>query len=167
MHIETYSFSDDGVIPNNRLPVILYRQVEEGNNLSAWLENRFKANNWTNNWRDIILPYDHFHSTTHEVLGVGYGSVSLQLGGKRNGLALTVSTGDVLIIPAGVGHRALTEGTNYEIVGGYPGGLAWDLMKGNLEERTLAFARIPQLALPETDPVFGTKGALLQKWNAV
>lgn len=161
-----YFFSDDGIIPNSQLPVLVYWQVVTGDDRSSWLENQFKANNWTNNWRDIVLSYDHFHSTTHEVLGVGKGSVTLQIGGK-NGLALTVFAGDVLIIPAGVGHYALEQDEPYEIIGGYPNGLNWDLIRGSEEERREALPRIAQLALPDTDPIFGADGALLRLWSSM
>ncbi|HEY1054719.1 MAG TPA: cupin domain-containing protein [Emticicia sp.] len=161
---EKYFFADDGTIPNNHLPVIVYHQVTDAEDKSAWLEERFKANDWTNNWRDIVLPYDHFHSTTHEVLGVGKGSVKLQIGGAE-GMALTVAAGDVIILPAGVGHFSLSDHKNYEIVGGYPEGKDWDLLTGTTEERKEAISRIENLPVPETDPVFGKGGELLKWWD--
>ncbi|MFD1140899.1 cupin domain-containing protein [Larkinella insperata] len=164
--VERYLFADDGVIPNSPLPVVLYRRVWAGADLSSWLENRFKTHHWTNNWRDIILPYDHFHSTTHEVLGVGKGRVKLHIGGQK-GETLTVSEGDVLIIPAGVGHFALPQDDPYEIVGGYPDGRSWDLLRGSAEERMDALSRIAQLPLPQTDPIFGADGPLRSVWHSV
>lgn len=161
---EKYYFNDDGTIPNSHLPVIVYFQIIEAEDKSVWLEDRFKANGWTNNWRDIVLPYHHFHSTTHEVLGVGKGSVKLQIGGK-NGLTIEVSAGDVLIIPAGVGHRGVSRHKNYEIVGGYPDGRDWDLLKGSTEERKEALPRIAHLPIPNTDPIFNLEGELLKLWH--
>ncbi|NJN33697.1 MAG: cupin [Saprospiraceae bacterium] len=160
---EKYYFKDDGTIPNSRLPVILYHQICAEKDTSEWLEQHFKINGWTNNWRDIVLPYDHFHSTTHEVLGVGKGSVVLHIGGK-NGLSLSVSAGDVLILPAGVGHYALTDDKNYEIVGGYPEGKSWDLLRGSDDERKIAFSNLEKLSIPSTDPIFGLEGELLKLW---
>jgi uncharacterized protein YjlB len=129
MTSKTFYFKDDGIIPNNALPVILYQKVTDAQDCSDWLEHHFRENKWLNNWRDIILPYDHFHSNTHEVLGLGRGSVSLKLGGT-NGLILSLSAGDVVILPAGVGHYSVTEHTDYEFVGGYPNGAEWDLKTG-------------------------------------
>jgi uncharacterized protein YjlB len=152
--LTTYQFNDDGTIPNNPLPVLLYGQVCEVADQAAWFERQFHRNGWTNNWRDIILPYDHFHSTTHEVLGVAKGTVVLQLGGRK-GREVRVRPGDVLVLPAGVGHCALPGEGDYEIVGGYPNGRAWDLLRGSLAERTDALPHIKALPIPATDPFLG------------
>lgn len=164
MTIETYFFTDDGTTPNSSLPVIVYRNVCSAADKSQWLEDCFRANGWTNNWRDIVLRYHHFHSTTHEVLGVGKGMVELQIGGV-NGKVVTASAGDVIIIPAGVGHCSVNKDDNYEMVGGYPGGASWDLLTGTAEERKTALANIQQLKIPATDPVFGSAGTLLTLWQ--
>ena len=162
--VEKYHFPDDGTIPNNRLPVIAYRQVTDAEDASAWLEKRFKDNGWTNNWRDIVLPYDHFHSTTHEVLGVGKGNVELQIGGPK-GMIVNVSKGDVLILPAGVGHASVSGHQNYEMVGGYPDGKDWDLLTGTAEERKHALPRMANLPIPTKDPIFGETGEMLRFWK--
>lgn len=161
---EIYHFPDDTHIPNNRLPVILYRQVTDAVDKSEWFENTFKINGWTNNWRNIIYRYDHFHSTTHEVLGVGKGVVTLHIGGQT-GMSIEVSAGDVLILPAGVGHYAVSEHIDYEIVGGYPDGRVWDILIGTKEEREQAIPRIEKLPVPAKDPVFGQEGELLKLWG--
>jgi len=162
---ETYYFNDDGVIPNNKLPVIVYQKVIDGKDASDWLENTFKKNNWLNNWRDIVLPYDHFHSNTHEVLGLGRGKVSLKIGGV-NGKIFDLNMGDVLIIPAGVGHHSVSAHTNYQFVGGYPNGNDWDLKTGLEEhERTTILKAISNQAIPDKDPIFGQEGLLLAKWK--
>jgi uncharacterized protein YjlB len=164
MSPKTYFFSDDGVIPNNVLPVILYRQVVELSDCSDWLENRFRENKWLNNWRDVVLPYDHFHSNTHEVLGLGWGSVTLKIGGMH-GQIVHVSAGDVILIPAGVGHYSITEHTDYQFVGGYPNGNAWDLKTGLEEEdRSQVLNVISGIGMPLKDPIFGFEGLMFEKW---
>ncbi len=77
----------------------------------------FSQNGWTNNWQDIILPTDHFHSNTHEVLGLKSGQARLKLGGK-NGVIVNVETGDVIVLPAGVGHYSIDNSLEYQFVGG-------------------------------------------------
>jgi uncharacterized protein YjlB len=164
MSPKTYFFSDDGVIPNNVLPVILYRQVVDSVDCSDWLEERFKENMWLNNWRDVVLPYDHFHSNTHEVLGLGRGSVSLKIGGAH-GQIIDLRAGDVILIPAGVGHYSIVTHTDYLFVGGYPNGQAWDLKTGLEEEdRSQIIQSIAGVELPEKDPVLGNEGLMFEKW---
>ena len=163
--LSNYIFLDDDTIPNSLLPVIVYKKVCNTDDNAQWLEHCFQMNNWINNWRDIVLPYDHFHSTTHEVLGVSKGSVSLKIGGQKNGKIFDVSAGDVLILPAGVGHFAISEHKNYEIVGGYPDGKSWDMMTGTADERKAAFRNIASLTIPTTDPVFGINGGLIDLWK--
>lgn len=160
----TFTFIDDGIIPNNHLPVILYRKVTDDSDPSSWFEQTFRKNNWTNNWRDIVLPYDHFHSITHEVLGLGRGSVTLKIGGQ-NGMLIEAHAGDVIILPAGVGHFAFSQHTGYEFVGGYPNGNSWDLLTGLPQERERALKNLELVPLPQTDPVYGVTGHLLRLWK--
>jgi uncharacterized protein YjlB len=161
---EFFLFHDDGIIPNNYLPVIIYFQVTQAVDKSEWFEKRFQQNGWTNNWRDIVLSYDHFHSTTHEVLGVGKGNVVLQLGGM-NGKIFTVSAGDAIILPAGTGHSAFKQDEHYEIVGGYPDGKTWDMCTGLEDDRISILNRIKNVSIPALDPVFGLKGQLPVSWR--
>ncbi len=131
---------------------------------SDWFETTFSKNGWTNNWRDIILPYEHFHSTTHEVLGVGKGSVTLRVGGQK-GTQLTLHAGDVVILPAGVGHCALAGMGDYEIVGGYPEGRSWDLRIGDEADHDEMLMRIKRLPIPVTDPIHGQAGTITRLWQ--
>jgi uncharacterized protein YjlB len=162
--LRTYRFEDDGVIPNSALPVLVYPKVCAAEVASTWLEQTFARHGWTNNWHDVVLPYDHFHSNTHEVLGVGRGSVSLKIGGAA-GLVIDLSAGDVVILPAGVGHHAVSAHTDYEMVGGYPLGRAWDMRMGVAEERDEVLANLSNVDLPESDPVFGAQGPVLTSWH--
>jgi uncharacterized protein YjlB len=99
------------------------------------------------------------------VLGVSKGKVELMIGGKKNGKVLDVSEGDVLVLPAGVGHHAISNDTRYEIIGGYPEGYSWDMMTGTIEERLLALKNIASVPIPKTDPVFGIEGPLIHFWK--
>ena len=104
-------------------------------------------------------------SNTHEVLGLGRGNVSLKIGGAQ-GQIFHLHAGDVIIIPAGVGHYSVSEHTNYQMVGGYPNGHAWDLKTG-LEpvERAQILQAISAVEMPEKDPIFGEEGLLFEKWS--
>ena len=154
MNVETYSFADDGQTPNNTLPVVLYRASMATGQPSTSFEELFQRNGWSNNWHDTITTNDHYHSTTHEVLGVSRGAVTLQIGGA-NGRIFHVETGHVLIIPAGVGHFAMAAGSDYEVVGGYPDGRAWDMIYNESDQYAVAKRTIGQLPLPTKNPVLG------------
>jgi uncharacterized protein YjlB len=163
--INTFYFKEDGIIPNSSLPVILYKSVINLPDSSEWLETQFIKNNWLNNWRATILPYDHFHSNTHEVLGLGFGEVQLKIGGA-DGEVFTLSAGDVIVIPAGVGHYSITEHSNYQFVGGYPNGNSWDLKTGLEEgERVVIMNNLSKVPIPLTDPLYGSEGILIEKWK--
>lgn len=107
LQIETRFFADDGETINNpRLPLILMRGTgaEDSRDPAAWFESRFSQNGWTASWRWGVYPHHHFHSTNHEVLGIAAGEAELMLGG-RGGECFNVQAGDVIVIPAGVGHK--------------------------------------------------------------
>lgn len=104
--IETFLLQDDGLVPNSRHPLLIYRRALEltGIDPAAMWEELFSANDWMNSWRNGIYTFHHYHSTTHEVLGVYSGSAEMQFGGK-NGIVQKIYAGDVIVIPAGVAHK--------------------------------------------------------------
>ena len=102
MSAEPHTFEDDGGIPNSRLPVLIYHRVEGAADASA-CERLFASNGWEGAWRDGIYSFHHFHSTSHEVLGIVRGSASVTLGGPA-GRTFEVRQGDVLVLPAGTGR---------------------------------------------------------------
>jgi uncharacterized protein YjlB len=157
---------DDGEIPNSRLPLLIYDGAVNlpSEDPARALESVFEQNGWSGTWRDGIYPYHHYHSTAHEVLGVFSGSAEVQLGGKA-GLTRTIRAGDVLVIPAGVGHKNLRSSSDFGVVGAYPEGQDWDMNYGRPGERPKADENIARVPLPASDPVFGTNGPLLQYWS--
>lgn len=139
-----YYFKDDGITPNSDLPVVVYKNVTQGNHLADYFEATFRANGWANNWRDIIDTRDHYHSTTHEVLAIAEGEVKVQLGGAL-GKIFELTAGDVIIIPAGVGHFSIENTKKYMVVGGYPDGQAWDMIYNEPDQYEMAKQRILNL----------------------
>lgn len=166
MQPEPFLFTDDGLIPNSVYPLLVYRQAftERGNAGADWLEKRFAQHNWTNSWRWGVYPFHHYHSNTHEVLGVFSGSARLQLGGEQ-GRELAVQAGDILVIPAGVGHKCLQHSPDFTVVGAYPNNLEPDLKKGEPGERPQADTNIAAVPVPETDPLLGREEGLLLLWK--
>ena len=110
-------------IPNNALPLLLYQQAfaRDTPDLPSAIEERFAENDWTGSWRAGVFPFHHYHSTTHEVLAVYRGTATLQLGGEK-GRNFAVNPGDVIVIPAGVGHKRVESSEDFGVVGAYPEG---------------------------------------------
>ena len=159
-------FADDGAIPNNpALPLLVYPGALQlpGEDPAAACEAVFEANGWGGAWRDGIYPFAHYHSTAHEVLGICRGEASVRFGGAA-GIVLAVRPGDVLAIPAGVGHQNLGAGADLLVVGAYPAGQRWDLCYGKPEERPRALRNIARVPLPSTDPLYGPAGPLIERW---
>lgn len=165
MKVETFCFADDGRIPNNLLPLLLYRQALAGADLATVLERRFAANGWCGGWRNGIFDYHHFHSISHEVLGMARGEAVVRFGGER-GRSVAVAVGDVVVIPAGVGHRLERGTADLLVVGAYPEGRDWDLRRGDPGERAEVLANIAAVPLPATDPLEGAGGPLTAAWAA-
>jgi uncharacterized protein YjlB len=158
---------DDGTYPNNeRLPLLVYQGVLNlsEDNPAGSIEDLFAANGWGSSWRNGIYGYHHYHSTAHEVLGVYSGSARVQFGGEH-GVTLSVSPGDVVIIPAGVAHKNLGASQNFRVVGAYPRGQSWDMNYGNADERPRADQNIARVPLPGSDPVYGADGPLFDHWT--
>jgi uncharacterized protein YjlB len=164
MQPEQYLFKDDGQIPNSKFPLLLYKAAfaERNREGAAWLEKRFTQHDWTNSWRNGIYPYHHYHSTSHEVLGIYAGTALLHLGGEQ-GKKIEVQAGDIIIIPAGVGHKNLRS-ENLGVVGAYPDGRSWDINRGQPGERPQADKNIAALPIPLTDPLLGKEQGLPTIW---
>ena len=164
---EHYVIHGDNDFPNNDyLPVLVYRQAFENadDNLGDLIEKTFRKHNWTNNWRNGILEKHHYHSNTHEVLGVSSGRCKVQLGGP-NGVILDIQKGDVVVLPAGIAHKNLGCSSDFEVVGGYPGGVEHDMRYGKPNDRPEVDENIKNVPLPETDPVSGYEGDLITFWT--
>lgn len=111
-----------------------------------------------------MFDYHHYHSNAHEVLGVQSGFASIQAGGE-NGEILELRAGDIIILPAGTGHKRLKASTDFKIVGAYPNGMHYNLRVGKQDERPQALEEIKHVPIPETDPVFGSTGPLFDLWK--
>ena len=163
---EAYTFDDDGGIPNSALPVLLYRGAVDGEAGAAAYEELFAGHGWLGAWRDGIFPFHHFHSTAHEVLGISRGTVDVTLGGPK-GRQLTLSAGDVVVLPAGTGHFNGGSSADLLVVGAYPDGMRWDLRRGDPSEHDEVLANIARVPLPDQDPVQGPDGPLVERWARI
>ena len=167
IEVQEYRFGDDGRIPNNpTLPLIVYPQAlkEHGRNPSRAKE-LLAGNGWGGAWVNGVFPYHHYHSTSHEVLCVIGGGARVTFGGPE-GETVEISAGDVVVIPAGVGHCREGSDAGFSVVGAYPKGQEnYDLRTGEEGERPEALENISGVPLPEADPLFGERGPLLRRWS--
>ena len=163
---EQLHFRDDGTFPNSPLPLLFYRHAitTDAKDRASVFEQRFAENDWTNSWRNGVYSFPHYHSTSHEVLGVYGGTATLRLGGEH-GKNVEVRAGDVIVIPAGVAHQNLGASDDFGVVGAYPGGREWDLLRGLPGERRKAAQNIAAVPMPEDDPIYGAEGPLRQIWE--
>ncbi len=119
---------------------------------------RFRDNGWSGLWTDTIYDYTHFHSNAHEVLGIAEGHLNLRLGGDSGSL-FRLKAGDMVIVPAGVGHRRVGNDKGLKVIGAYPRGQSHYDMKRKGR-------RVPKVALPSIDPFFGAEGPLVRAWQS-
>ena len=164
--IITRLFNDDGRFPNNEgLVFVIFKSVLAPGRISpAEFETLFSKNGWPAAWRNGLYDFHHYHSTAHEVLGVYSGWVEGRFGGP-GGETFTAEAGDAIIIPAGVSHCNMGQSPDFKVVGAYPAGQQWDMKNGTPGERPGADDNIKNVALPGSDPVFGSDGPLLDLWR--
>lgn len=168
INIMRYTLADDGTFPNNGLlQLLVYKKVFLPHTApdDQLVKDTFESNNWSNAWTDGIFDYHHYHSITHEVLGIVAGSASVQFGGPK-GVSILLEQGDVVIIPAGVAHKKIESTDDFSCVGAYPDGKDYDIKEGKENERPEADENIRKVPLPEMDPVYGAGGPLLKNWSA-
>jgi len=160
-------FRDDGAIPNNpTLPFVHYRspvRLTHAPDPAAVFEELFESNGWGGSWRNGIYDFLHYHSGTHEVLGIARGHARVRFGG-RNGKIVALRAGDVVILPAGTGHQRISASRDLLVVGAYTAADQYDECKGAPEEHTRALQSIPQVRPPARDPVYGAAGPLFDCW---
>jgi uncharacterized protein YjlB len=162
----TFQFADDGAVPNNRLPMLVYKAaLDLGADPEAAIERMFAQNGWGHGqWRNGIFPFVHYHSMIHEALGIARGRATVRFGGDR-GEELELAPGDVAVLPAGTGHHRLSHDRGLVVIGAYPPDGTYDLCRGGKAEHDRAVQSIPLVPLPASDPVLGMAGGLPALWR--
>ena len=143
-------------VDGSRWPLLVYPQALK-DAAAEKFEALFSRNRWPAAWRNGVFPFHHYHSNSHEALGVYSGEVTVQFGGA-DGLAVTAKPGDVIVLPAGTAHKKLSSRGALGIVGAYPQACRPDTCMG-APEKPIA------VALPACDPVYGEGGPLFEHWK--
>ncbi|HWD99288.1 MAG TPA: cupin domain-containing protein [Bryobacteraceae bacterium] len=155
----TIYFAKGADVPNSPLPALIFPNVLEPGtpDKSAVFRKHFRKNGWSGLWTDTIFDYTHYHSNAHEVLGIAEGKVTVRVGGEQ-GRLFRLKAGDMLLLPAGVGHRRVGDDKGLEVIGAYPRGQS----RFDLKRKGRATPKVP---LPKTDPFYGEDGPLMQIWS--
>lgn len=156
------------LIPNTSIqqhPLLIYHSCLPSSSSTSAIEDHLKAVNVVvPQWVYTMYSTTHFHSTTHEVLCISSGIAKLCFGGEENPqrVETIVEKGDVIVVPAGVGH-CLLEDVNggFTMVGSYPKGKSWDMCYGKEGEED-KIQSIGRLRWFDKDPVYGEEGPALQ-----
>ena len=139
------------------------RAIRGGFDPATIIDTLFASNGWGRSWRDTIYNFVHYHSQTHEVLGVARGDAVVEFGGIK-GKRLKVRAGDIAVLPAGTGHRLIKASRNFLVVGAYP-------LSGTYDECTdtrdplEAKKRIAKVKRPPRDPVHGKPAGIPLLWR--
>ena len=166
--IKEYLFPTNKTFPNSSLPLLIYKNAcllgKQKNQSVKLLQTIFNKNNWKNTWSNGIYNFHHYHSNTHECMGIAAGKAWVIFGGTR-GKRVSIEKGDIVIIPAGLAHKCSKASEEFLCVGGYPGGAQYDINLGTSEELEKAKSKLKKLPKPALDPVFGKEGFLKTFWK--
>lgn len=190
-NMEAFLFKEVDLVPNSKLPALVYKGVVDFGDIGQidaeqQLDILVTKNGWYRDWTHYVFPFLHYHSTSHECLVVFSGQATIQLGGKE-GKKFEVSKGDMLVIPAGVGHERILQTTDLEqrkkemesftVFGIYPKGQKWDFISEDpqsggegsydikkAEVKLMALKNISAVPIPENDPIYGQE-YLMKTWG--
>ena len=157
LRTEAIRLPHGGWCPNNRLlPLRVYRSVfpGSGESLARTFENTFGSHGWPPAWRYTIYDFPHYHSTSHEVIGVFSGTAKVRFGDEV-GVDVELNAGDVVFIPAGVSHERVASSADFQGVGAYPAGFEPDMQRKGQSDPEVSRERIEDLPHPGLDPVSG------------
>ncbi|KAE8444504.1 hypothetical protein EG329_000488 [Mollisiaceae sp. DMI_Dod_QoI] len=167
LRISRHQIPAHALIPNTSIqqqPLLIYHSCFPTSAAASTIETHLKAIGVVvPQWRYTMYSTTHFHSNTHEVLCISSGRAKLCFGGEDNPERVEplVQKGDVIIVPAGVGHRLLDDfSSGFEMVGSYPQGKQWDMCYGKKEEESKVKG-IADLNWFEKDPLYGDEGPVL------
>ncbi len=164
----TFVFADDGLVPNNPLPFLVYKSAVDvaNDHPEKTIEGLFGANGWGAMWRNGVfdlsaLPCDRARGARRRPRPCARAVRRRPRQGARN---LRRRRCD----PARRHRPSMPVGTadDFCVVGAYPPGPPMQITRPTPENHAKALKTIPQVKVPETDPVMGADGPLVRLWKS-
>jgi uncharacterized protein YjlB len=158
--VATVLFDNDGIVPNHpRWPLIIHRRsvrFRGGFDPATIIDTLFASNGWGRSWRDTIYNFVHYHSQTHEVLGVARGDAVAEFGGIK-GKRLKVGAGDIVVLRASPdqGEPELSSRGRLPAIGHCT----------DTRDLREAMKRIAKVKRPPRDPVHGKQAGIALLWR--
>lgn len=163
--MQTFDFEPDDTMPGSPLPLILLAgAIPAGEATPDAVMARLESNGWQGSWVYTVFDYWHYHVEGHEVLACIAGRGTVGFGGD-GGAEVAMQPGDVVIIPAGVGHKRLSGDSSFRVVGAYPPGQTGAITRAGAVSVAEAARQIADLPLPQTDPVSGKAPGVVAAWR--
>jgi uncharacterized protein YjlB len=86
--------------------------------------------------------------------------------GGPDGQEVRLVGGDVVVLPAGTGHKRQSASPGLLVIGAYPRGQEeYDLRRGDPAELEAVIRNIAEVPLPQKDPVGGQTGPVIEAWS--
>ena len=168
MSVETIHLPATSTIPNNDWPLLVLKgAIDREGAHSAAVERRFQEHGWQGTWTYTVFDYWHYHLDGHEVLACVSGAAAIGFGGEpeEGGCVLDIEIGDVVIVPAGVGHKRIEASADFAVVGAYPPGQTGAITRAGAFDLKEARRRIDALARPSSDPIDGAEPGVFAHWT--
>ena len=132
----------------------------------AWLADGLAVFASLHYFEGTLSPADaHEYVERALVRALSYeGEVTVQFGGEA-GVLVTARPGDVIVLPAGTGHKRVSSRGSLGVVGAYPEGSHPDTCRASAVGARQAAAAVAGVPLPGCDPLYGADGPLFQYWR--
>ena len=76
----------------------------------------------------------------------------------------SITAAGAALLLAGTAHKLIEASRDFAVVGAYPPGQGPDMCYGKRGERPGADKQIARVPMPESDPVLGREGGLIDAW---
>ncbi|KAF1353734.1 hypothetical protein BDV97DRAFT_375643 [Delphinella strobiligena] len=147
-----YNLTPTPHVPNSALPVLVYRAVLPLPHNQNSAKDALEKNNCIK----------VFSGSSRFLLGRG------PLDDDAYGVEVELNAGDITVQPAGVAHCCLTSTDDFNYLGVYPKhSPKWDNNFCNVsaEETNQKAIVAHSIAIPDSDPIYGRHGPLVELWN--